>query len=278
MIDESNNLSADHVFGLYPITAREQEQRRDDAFDLKVAFESRTTPEWSSELANAIDRSAVLFWNIARQSSNDWFSSSAQLSHPSPRLAGKIANQLRALKDQLEKDDIDGINTAMGRLEQAFLPQIVDQYLEVTRSVDPEPIETASGWVYLLKPLTSKLSIATTEGTIEETLASRDNFDTASIFGAWRVTDIHQANTIIQEVFAHRRLSGDDYAIKDMSDARELKNKLHEQLSANDLVVGNPFWAPTPKKQLFEIDVYSHDISNKKFESDVDSVFAAFRM
>jgi hypothetical protein len=56
-----------------------------------------------------------------------------------------------------------------------------------------------------------------------------------------------------------------------------MKQAVDDTLAAQNLIIGNPMWAPREKKPLLSVDVYSHDISNKKFKVNVEGVFEAFR-
>lgn len=262
------------VLGLHPTETHIQEVRREDAFELKVALDSKTTPEWSRDLSEALDRTSSLFLDLADQKSVDWLRTSALMSHPSPQLAKRIGNGLSVLKQELENDEIDGINSSLARLEKMHLPQIVERYLGLTRPKSPDRAERISNWAYVLKPLGSNVIVGVTEGTLEDALSDHQQ-EIVAVVGAWRITDSKVAEQVVDHIFEQRSLSGNKYAVRDMSDAKDLTNGLHEALSADMIIVGNPLWRH--RKGLMEIDPFSHDISNKCFESDAESVFQAFR-
>jgi hypothetical protein len=269
--------------GLHPVADRQWEQRRDDAEELKTALESTFTPEWTEELDGAIKRTADLFRDIARQSSRDWFVASSLLSHPSPRLAGRLSFGLDKLQEQLAKDDIDGINKALEHLEDAFLPKMLDRYLDVTRPTNPAQMEPLVGWTYMISSASepSMVLAGATEGDIGDVVAAanRANPEMAAfgVIAAWRVTDPAPAAAALLEEIADSYLENGYYFSENPKDLRDMKKRVDDALMAGKLVIGNPMHVPGAPKPILSVRPYSHDISNKKFKSDVDGVFEAFR-
>jgi hypothetical protein len=269
--------------GLHPVCDRQWDQRRDDAQDLKVAMESRITPEWSAELEAAVERMALHFSDISRNATRDWFISSKLMSHPSPRLAGRISAGLKRLNNELIKDDIEGINAALENLEGLYLPKIIDRYLDFTRPKSPEPFENHVGWAYMLSSSVhpSMVMAGATEGRIEDLVSetNKANPDLASfgIVSAWRVTDTTVAAELVTKELAETALENGFFFSDRFRGLWDMKQNVDDALMAAKIVVANPMFMPNERKPIMSIRPFSHDISNRKFKSDVDSVFDAFR-
>jgi hypothetical protein len=269
--------------GLHPVSEAVWTPRRNDAVEVMAAFDSRITPEYTDDLAGAITRMAALLREISEQSSRDWFVMSSLLSHPSPRLAARLSKGLEKLLFELDRDDIPGINTALEQLESLQFPRIVEQYLAATRPLNPAPVDPPAGWVFLLTSRSdpSLLLAGATHGTLDEAVAetnrSNPDSDAFGIAAAWRVTDPEAARAVMENEIGYRHVGNGYHSFEAWKEVREMKHDLDRELTARDLVVGNPFWKPAQPKPLLEIDPYSHDIRNRNFAVDIGSVFEAFR-
>lgn len=269
--------------GLHPVAHMQWNQRRDDALELKAALESKVTPEWTEDLGVALGRMAKLFRDISRQSSRDWFVASSMMSHPSPRLAGRLASGLDKLSVQLDKDSIEGINKALENLEDAYLPRMLDHYLDVTRPVNPAPSKSLVGWAYMVSsPSDPSMVLAgATDGDIADVLASTSRANPGmSAFGivaAWRVTDAQAAGRAIAEEMADNHQENGYYLSTSPKDLWDMKRRVDESLMASKIVVANPMHVPGAPKPIMSMRPFSYDISNKRFSSDVKGVFEAFR-
>lgn len=259
------------------------DQRRDDAAELKAALESTFTPEWTERLDVALKRMAVHFLAISRQSSRDWFIASSLLSHPSPRLSGRIAAGLDRLREELDKDSIDGINKALENLEDAYLPKMLDRYLAVTHPTKPVPPEPLVGWAYMISSASepSMVLAGATTGGLSELLAltNRANPDMApfGVDAAWRATDPAAAAQVLAEELGDRHQENGYYHIESLKDLWGMKKRVDDALMARKIVVGNPMHVPGAPKPIMSMRPFSHDISNKRFRSDVGAILEAFR-
>lgn len=283
MTEDSRRQPPRWGHGLNPVSDRQWEQRRDDAEELKAALESTFTPEWTEELDGALERMAQLFRGISRQSSRDWFVASSMLSHPSPRLAGRIASGLEKLREQLDKDSIDGINKALEHLEDAYLPKMLGRYLDVTRPTNPVPAEPLVGWAYMISSSTepSMVLAGATAGSLLDVVASanRSNADMAAfgVLAAWRATDPAVAGQVLAEEIGDRHLENGYYVSESLKDLWDMKKRVDDALMARKIVIGNPMHVPGAPKPILSVRPYTHDISNKRFKADVGGIFEAFR-
>jgi hypothetical protein len=269
--------------GLYPVSDRRWNQRREDVEDLKAALDSSFTPEWTEKLDRALERMAGLFGEISRQASHDWFVFSTFLSHPSPRLAGRLAAGIDRLRVQLDNDDIDGINRTLEYLEDAYLSKMTERYLDITRPSNPLREEPFVGWAYMISSVSepSMVLAGATPGEISKVLSAANHANPDMVaFGvvaAWRITDpAAAAGTLVEEI-GDRYLENGYYFSESLKDLRDMKKRVDDALMAAKLVIGNPMHVPGAPKPILSVRPYSHDISNKKFKSDVDGVFEAFR-
>jgi hypothetical protein len=226
---------------------------------------------------------AQLFREISRQSARDWFVTSSLLSHPSPRLAGRIAFGLDRLREQLDKDSIDGINTALEHLEDAYLPKMLDRYLDVTRPTNPVPAEPHVGWAYMISSASdpSMVLAGATAGSLADVVASanRANPDMSAfgVLAAWRATDPSAAGQVLAEELSGSHQENGYYLSESLKDLWDMKKRVDDALMARKIVIGNPMHVPGAPKPILSIRPYSHDVSNKRFKADVDGVFEAFR-
>ncbi len=269
--------------GLHPIADQPWNQRREDAEEMKAALDSRVTPEWTEKLDRAVGRMAELFRAISMQSSQDWFVASSLLSHPSPRLARRIADALRKLRGELEMDSIEGINKALEHLEDSYLPKMLDRYLDVTRPTNPVSTDPLVGWAYMISSASepSMVLAGATAGSLAEVVASanRANPDMAAfgVIAAWRATDPAAAAEVLAEELSGSAMENGYYFSESLKGLWDMKKRVDDALMARRIVIGNPMHVPGALKPIMSVRPYSHDISNKRFKADVDGVFEAFR-
>jgi hypothetical protein len=282
MTEESRRLPR-FGHGLHRVSDLQWDQRREDATELKAALESTFTPEWTEKLDVALKRMAIHFLAISRQSSRDWFVSSSLLSHPSPRLSGRIAAGLERLREQLDKDSIDGINKALENLEDAYLPKMLDRYLDVTHPTKPIAAVPLVGWAYMISSASepSMVLAGATTGGLSEVLASTNRANPSKApFGvdaAWRATDPAAAAQVLAEELADSHQENGYYHSESLKDLWDMKKRVDDALMARKIVIGNPMHIPGAPKPIMSVRPFSHDISNKRFKADVDGVFEAFR-
>ncbi len=283
MPEESRRQPPRWGHGLHPVSDRQWAQRRNDIIELKAALGSSFTPAWSDELDGAVDRTANLFRDISRQASRDWFVASSLLSHPSPRLAGRIASGLDRLREQLVRDDIEGINKALEQLEDGFLPKMADRYLDVTRPTNPSQFDPLVGWAYMISSASdpSIVLAGATEGDIGDVVAAANRANPGlaafGIIAAWRATSPSIAGQVVAEELGETYLENGYYFSASPQDLRAMKQRVDDALMAARLVIGNPMHVPGAQKPIMSVRPYSHDISNKSFKVDVGGVFDAFR-
>lgn len=279
----SDRRASRWAHGLAPVPEHEWHTRRSDAEKIIQALESTTTPEISTPLGAAIRRMTSVFGGLSRQSSRDWFVTSSMMSHPSPRLARRIVSGLIRLHGELNDDNIPGINAALDNLEAAYLPKMLDSYLDATRPINPTSPSRPAGWAYLLNSTSepSMFLAGSTDGWIGDVISQTDraNPDMADfgIAAAWRVTDPDLAGRMIAREIGHRLVANGYHQFNEAEELFEARRDIDSILSERKIVVGNPFWEPTAGRSLLATDPYSHDVRNRKFKVDLGSVFEAFR-
>lgn len=282
MTEEANKQPPRLGYGFYPVPEIVWRQRHADVSELMAAFDSRTTPEWSEELAASIKRMSGILREVSRQIGTDWFTVSSLFSHPSPSLAAKQVFGLGRLLQELDRDRIDGINTALEKLEGAYLPQMLEHYLQSAGPEGPDALASVQGWVYFLSsPSDPSLILAgATKGEISDVIGEANSANPGmrefGVVAAWRVTNPDAAADLVADELSYRYLDNGYYSSSSARDLREMKQGVSDTLSARNLIIGNPMWKPREKKSLMQIDIYS-EVKNKHFKADVDGVFEAFR-
>ncbi|NTF18084.1 hypothetical protein G6L37_06675 [Agrobacterium rubi] len=269
--------------GLCLVTEVDWQTRRSDVEAILVALESSTTPEWSTGLSSAIRRTTTMLGRVAHQVARDWFVTSGLLSHPCPLLLRRLSSGLHRLHEELDRDDIPGINAALDNLEAAFAIKVFSGYLDATRPTNPITRAEPSGWVYLLTSASdpTMLLAGYTDGkltdVVDETSRANSAMSAFGIATAWRVTDPELAHRMVVREIGHRHVANGYHAFGDLSEFREARREIDEALTNRKIVVGNPFWEPVTECSILSVDPYSADIRNRKFKVDIGGVFDAFR-
>lgn len=281
--DEQKTQIFRQAHGLAPISRSNWEQRRADFEEILSSLNSRTTPEWTQDLSDALRRTSSLFGSISRQASPDWFAMSRLLHHPSPRLCRRIVSGVKRLNDALECDSIVAINEALEQLESAYLPHMLEEYLAVTRPLNPAHPSEPTNWIYVFTSPQhpALLQVGRTDGTLDRAIAAANrtaaSHEGVGVAAAWRVTDLDAAYATVTAEVGFRHVRDGLHSFTEWQEFTEARHQIDIALENRKIVVGNPFWTPSAPTAILA-DPFSSILRNRNFEVDVDEVFAAFKM
>lgn len=220
--------------------------------------------------------------DVGGQSTEDWFTLSALLSHPSSKVARRLVDGLDTLAVALADYDDPVVSTTQTRLRKLHLPHVLAHYVEATSAPVPST-PPLSRWAYVLEAAGdgSFVVIGTTHGSMERVLSSAANSNPGigpfGVSAAWRITDPIRSASLLSASFESSHLGNGFYACRDDADFKSIKARAEEELEGAKLVIGNPGWRSSVFSSLADGNLAEIAVESPAFRSDASEVFAAFR-
>tara|TARA_R110002020_G_scaffold69730_11_gene181485 strand:+ start:5780 stop:6628 length:849 start_codon:yes stop_codon:yes gene_type:complete len=228
------NTSVGH--GLRAVSPEILTHRREASRELLRVLEDGVDPARLPVLQVAVKLMMDIIYGIERQTSADWFLTSAMLGHPTPPSARKMAANLANVAFGIERRKAEDIEWFLGALRKAELPARLQRFIACTRHENPVPSSVEADWLYVLRSNEEwgVLNLGTISGHLEDAVAEMDEINPElapyGVTAAWQVRDAGLAYDTAANLLKHAFVQTDFYEFDQWSEVKIMKELVTEYL------------------------------------------------
>ncbi len=190
----------------------------------------------------AVLREATLLWRdvmneVMRQTTPDWFLTSALLGHPTPQQCRRESTDIGTLSEAAELNDLFAVAYALKTVRAGQFPFRLVRFLELTRPGNETAYKMESDWLYLLSAREEwgVVNLGTIEGHVEQAVAEMDDLNPEiapyGVAGAWRVNDALRGYDIASLVLKKAYIQNDFYEFHRVEDLDAMRTAIARALS-----------------------------------------------
>lgn len=228
------NTSVGH--GLRAVSPEILTYRREASRELLRVLEDGIDPNRLPVLQVAAKLIMDIFYGIERQTSADWFLTSAMLGHPAPPSARKMAGNLANVAFGIERRKAEDIDWFLEALRKAELPARLQRFIACTRQENPVPSSVEADWLYVFRSNEEwgVLNLGTISGHLEDAVAEMDEINPElapyGVTAAWQVRDAGLAYATAANLLKHAFVQTDFYEFDQWSEVKVMKELVTEYL------------------------------------------------